>query len=40
MAALKTRQNDGDVKAFHNSVEDEKKREDSFTILELTALLP
>ena len=35
MAELKTRKNDGDVYAFLNSVEDEKKREDCFKIIEL-----
>jgi len=32
---LKTKRNQGDVEAFLNSVTDEKKRQDSFTILEL-----
>ncbi len=35
MAELKTRLNDGNVQAFLNSVEDETKRNDSFTLLEL-----
>ena len=35
MAELKTKRNKGDVEAFLNSVADEKKRQDSFTILEL-----
>ena len=35
MAELKTKRNQGDVKAFLNSVENDKKRQDSFTILEL-----
>ena len=35
MAELKTKRNKGDVEAFLNSVQDEKKRHDSFTILEL-----
>lgn len=35
MAELKTRRNKGDVKAFLNSVPDERKRRDSFAILEL-----
>ena len=35
MAELKTKRNKGDVDAFLNSVSDEKKRQDSFTILEL-----
>jgi len=35
MAELKTKRNKGDVEAFLNSVDDEKKRQDSFTILEL-----
>ena len=35
MAELKTKRNKGDVKAFLNSVSDETKRQDSFTILEL-----
>lgn len=35
MAELKTKRNKGDVKAFLNSVPDEKKRQDSFTVLEL-----
>jgi hypothetical protein len=35
MAELKTKRNKGDVEAFLNSVPDEKKRRDSFTILEL-----
>ena len=34
MAELKTKRNKGNVEAFLNSVEDEKKRQDSFTILE------
>ncbi len=35
MAELKTKPNDEDVQAFLNSVENEKKRQDSFAILEL-----
>ena len=35
MAELKTKRNKGNVEAFLNSVVDEKKRQDSFTILEL-----
>lgn len=35
MAELKTKRNKGDVEAFLNNVPDEKKRRDSFTILEL-----
>jgi hypothetical protein len=35
MTELKTKRNKGDVKAFLNSVPDEKKRQDSFEILEL-----
>jgi hypothetical protein len=35
MAELKTKRNKGDVEAFLNNVSDEKKRQDSFTILEL-----
>ena len=35
MAELKTKKNDGDVEAFLNTVEPEKKRKDSFEILEL-----
>jgi hypothetical protein len=35
MAELKTKRNQGNVQAFLNSVPDEKKRQDSFTILEL-----
>lgn len=35
MAELKTKPNDGSVEAFLNSVSDPKKRQDSFTILEL-----
>jgi hypothetical protein len=35
MAELKTKRNKGDVEAFLSSVADEKKRQDSFTILEL-----
>ena len=35
MAELKTKRNKGDVEAFLNSVQDEKKRQDSFTVLEL-----
>lgn len=35
MVELKTQRNKGDVKAFLNSVADEKKRQDSFTVLEL-----
>jgi hypothetical protein len=35
MTELKTQKNDASVTAFLNSIEDEKKRQDSFTILEL-----
>lgn len=35
MAELKTKRNKGDVEVFLNSVPDERKREDSFVILEL-----
>ena len=35
MAELKTKRNKGDVETFLNSVPDEKKRRDSFAILEL-----
>ena len=35
MAELKTKRNKGDVEAFLNSVVDEKKRQDSFSVLEL-----
>ena len=35
MAELKTKPNDQSVEAFLNSLEDEKKRQDSFTILKL-----
>ena len=35
MTELKTKRNKGDVKAFLNSVPDEKKRQDSFEVLEL-----
>jgi len=35
MAELKTKRNKGDVKVFLNSVPDEKKRQDSFEVLEL-----
>jgi len=35
MAELKTKQNDGDVKAFLESVEDEKKRAEGFVLLKL-----
>lgn len=35
MYELKTKQNDANVEAFLNSVEDERKRADSFTMLEL-----
>ena len=35
MSDLKTRPNEGDVKAYLNRVESEQKREDSFQILEL-----
>lgn len=35
MAELKTQKNEASVEAFLNSVSDEKKREDSFAILEL-----
>lgn len=35
MSGLKTQANDGDVRAYLNSIEHDRKREDSFTILEL-----
>jgi hypothetical protein len=35
MSEIKTKVNDGDVEAFINSVADEKKRRDSFTLLEI-----
>lgn len=35
MAELKTKRNKGDVETFLNNVPDEKKRQDSFTVLEL-----
>jgi hypothetical protein len=35
MAELKTKQNDQSVEAFLNSIPDERKRQDSFTILEV-----
>jgi hypothetical protein len=35
MAELKTKPNEQSVEAFLNSVADDKKREDCFTILEL-----
>ena len=35
MAEPKTRVNDADVEAFLNGIEDEKKRKDSFAVLEL-----
>ena len=35
MAELKTKRNKGDVKAFLNSIGDEKKRHDGYTILKL-----
>ncbi len=35
MAELKTRQNDASVEAFLNSIADEKKREDCFTLLDM-----
>lgn len=35
MAELKTKRNEGDVEAYLNSVENEKKRKDSFTVLKL-----
>lgn len=35
MSDLKTKKNDGDVEAFLNTVEPEKKRKDAFEILEL-----
>lgn len=35
MAELKTKRNEADVEAYLNSVESEKKRQDSFAILEL-----
>lgn len=37
MAELKTQKNDGSVEAFLNSVENERKRSDSFEILRLMA---
>ena len=37
MAELKTKPNDGDVEAFLNSVEDEKKRQACFTVLGIMA---
>lgn len=44
MAELKTKKNDGDIKDYLNSVENEKRREDSFVILkmmeEVTGLEP
>ena len=36
MSELKTKVNDGDVEVYLNSIELEKKRQDSFAILELT----
>lgn len=35
MSELKTKRNQGDVNAFLTNISDEKKRQDSFTILEL-----
>jgi hypothetical protein len=35
MTELKTKQNDASVKAFLNSIADEKKREDCFTLLDM-----
>jgi len=35
MAELKTKSNDGSVEAFLNNVSDPKKRQDSYTVLEL-----
>ncbi|MEM9952992.1 MAG: DUF1801 domain-containing protein [Chloroflexota bacterium] len=35
MADLKTKQHDGDPEAFLNSVENDKRREDSFTVMRL-----
>lgn len=35
MAELKTQKHDGDVEAFLNAVENEKRREDSFVVLDL-----
>lgn len=35
MAELKTKENDQSVDAFLNSIEDEKKREDCFTVLKI-----
>ena len=35
MAKLKTEQNDGDVEAFLNRVDDEKKRDDAFATLDI-----
>ena len=35
MAENKTKENDGDVEAFLNAVESEKKRQDSFELLKL-----
>jgi len=35
MAELKTKENDADVEAFLNGIEDEKRRKDSFAVLEL-----
>ncbi len=35
MAELKTTKNDGDVEAFLNGVEDDERRTDAFTVLEL-----
>lgn len=35
MAELKTKQNDGDIEGFLNSVADEKKRQDCFTLLDM-----
>jgi len=35
LAELKTQRNDGDVEAFLNGIENQKRREDSFAILDL-----
>ncbi|MBN2367003.1 MAG: DUF1801 domain-containing protein [Calditrichaeota bacterium] len=35
MAELKTKRNEGDVKAFLNSIQDEQKRSDGFKLLDL-----
>ena len=39
MSEVKTKVNDGDVIAYLNTIEPEKKREDSFAILELRFFL-